>query len=191
MAGAAGRYSFIAEEWFGRGRGGLKLDWMTKMEKQFVNEVLAELKQYGVRSKEREKVKLQIVEHIQESREHGNDGVEEFGDAETFVKDYLEINEIDVHSRIKKNFKSNKVMVRTIMPAIFGAIAIYLMSQLIFSLFLTEAFNPLRSADFKYNLLYRVSENTWWNSLLVLISLGLSVFAGFFIQMISKRKTGA
>ncbi|XXM73246.1 hypothetical protein ACQ0QQ_04940 [Lysinibacillus sphaericus] len=191
MAGAAGRYSFIAEAWFGRRGGGVKMDWLTQEDQQFVNEVVEGLKGYGVRSKDREKVKLQIAEHIQESREYGNDGVEEFGDAETFIKDYLEINEIDVHSRIKKNLKSNKGAVRTILPAIFGAIVIYVMSQLIFSLFLTEAFNPLSTPDFKYNLLYRISGNSWWNSFLIMISLGIAVIAGFLIQTASKRSVGA
>lgn len=166
------------------------MDWMTAEERQFVNEVLFALKEYGVRSKEREKVKFQIVEHIQESHEHGTDALEELGGAEAFVKDYVEINEIDVHASIKKNLNSNKVTARTIVPAIFGAITIYLLSQLIFSLFLTEAFNPLRSADFKYNLLYRISGDLWWNSLLIMISLGIALLAGFLIQTASKRSLG-
>ncbi|WP_235860230.1 hypothetical protein [Rossellomorea aquimaris] len=191
MDGAAERYSFIAEERFRRRGGGVKMDWMTAEEKQFVNEVLAALKEYGVRSKEREKVKFQIVEHIQESHEHGTDALEELGGAEGFVKDYVEINEIDVHSRIKKTHLTKKESGRSILPALLASAAAYFMSQILFSLFLTEAFNPLKLNDFEYNLLYRISGNSWWNSLLVLVSLGISVLAGVLIQTMNKRKMGA
>ncbi|QTC44076.1 hypothetical protein I7V34_20480 [Bacillus sp. V3] len=167
------------------------MEWMTAEEKQFVNEVLAALKEYGVRSKEREKVKFQIVEHIQESHEHGTDALEELGDPEAFVKDYVEINEIDVHSRIKKTHLTKKESGRSILPALLASAAVYFMSQILFSLFLTEAFNPLRSNDFEYNLLYRISGNSWWNSLLVLVSIGIAVLAGVLIQTMNKRKMGA
>ncbi len=67
-------------------------------EKQFLNEVLEELKQYQISSKNRKDIKQQLLEHIQESHEHGQDSINELGDTTTFVKDFLEINGIDLLS---------------------------------------------------------------------------------------------
>jgi hypothetical protein len=166
----------------------LKMEWMKADEKQYVNEILDELKRYRVSSKNRKKVKQQMIEHIQESRVHGHDSLEELGDVDTFVKDYIEINEIDVHSQIKKIQTSKNESRWTIVIAFLTSMAAYLISQLIFSLFLTESFTPLKSASFEYNILYRISEHSWWNVLLVFMSMTISLFAGLLILFINKRK---
>ena len=63
----------------------------------------------------------------------------------------------------------------------------YLSSQIIFSIFLTESFNQNNSKSaFQYNLLYRISENQWWNALLIMTSLTLSVVV--FISLVSYKK---
>ncbi len=77
-------------------------------EKQFLNEVLEELKQYKVSSKNRKIVKQQLLEHIQECREHGQNSINDLGDTTIFIKDFLEMNEIDLHSEIKQIRKSKK-----------------------------------------------------------------------------------
>jgi hypothetical protein len=166
----------------------VNMDWMTIKEKNYINEVLDELKRYQISSNERKKVKQQLLEHIQVSREHGHDGIEELGDIETFVKDYMDINEIDLHSHIK-NIQTSKIEPRRpIVIALLASMAAYLMLQLIFSLFLTESFNPLRSSEFDYNILYRVTEHSWWNILLILISMTFSLFTGLLILFLHKRK---
>ncbi len=67
------------------------------------------------------------------------------------------------------------------------AIITYLSSQIIFSIFLTESFNQNNSKSaFQYNLLYRISENQWWNALLIMTSLTLSVVV--FISLVSYKK---
>ncbi|GGB57363.1 hypothetical protein GCM10011409_38590 [Lentibacillus populi] len=53
---------------------------LTMEEKQFLNEVLEELKQYQISSKNRKDIKQQLLEHIQESHEHGQDSINELGD---------------------------------------------------------------------------------------------------------------
>ncbi len=48
-------------------------------EKQFLTDVLKELKQYDISLEERENIKRQILEHIQECREHGEDSIDDLG----------------------------------------------------------------------------------------------------------------
>ena len=79
--------------------------------------------------------------------------------------------------------KFNTFMLR----GIFIAVITYLSSQSIFSIFLTESFNPTNSKNaFQYNLLYRISENQWWNALLIMTSLTLSVVV--YISLVSYKK---
>ena len=52
---------------------------------------------------------------------------------------------------------------------------------------LTESFNSTNSKNtFNYNILYRISENQWWNVLLIMISFMLSVVV--FISLVSYKK---
>ncbi|MGK3614624.1 hypothetical protein [Bacillus cereus] len=156
-------------------------------EKKFLTDVLKELKQYDISLEERENIKRQILEHIQECREHGEDSIDDLGTPQLFVQDFLEINEIDLQVKMKQiqneKGKSNTLILRDI----FIAIITYLVSQTIFSIFLTESFNSTNSKNaFQYNLLYRISENQWWNALLIMTSLTLSVLV--FISLVSYKK---
>ncbi|AXO93257.1 hypothetical protein J8Y17_12735 [Bacillus cereus] len=156
-------------------------------EKKFLTDVLKELKQYDISLEERENIKRQILEHIQECREHGEDSIDDLGTPQLFVQDFLEINEIDLQVKMKQlqneKGKSNTLILRDI----FIAIITYLVSQTIFSIFLTESFNSTNSKNaFQYNLLYRISENQWWNTLLIMTSLTLSVLV--FISLVSYKK---
>lgn len=79
--------------------------------------------------------------------------------------------------------KFNTFMFRSI----FIAVITYLISQTTFSIFLTESFNSTNSKNtFNYNILYRISENQWWNVLLIMISFTLSVVV--FISLVSYKK---
>ncbi|MDA2037330.1 hypothetical protein PDN58_07855 [Bacillus cereus] len=156
-------------------------------EKKFLTDVLKELKQYDISLEERENIKRQILEHIQECREHGEDSIDDLGTPQLFVQDFLEINEINLQVKMKQlqneKGKSNTLILRDI----FIAIITYLVSQTIFSIFLTESFNSTNSKNaFQYNLLYRISENQWWNALLIMTSLTLSVLV--FISLVSYKK---
>ncbi len=156
-------------------------------EKQFLTDVLKELKQYDISLEEMENVKRQILEHIQECREHGEDSIDDLGTPQLFVQDYLEINEIDLQVKMKqlknKKGKLNTSMLRDI----FIAVITYLVLQTTLTIFLTGSFNPTNSKNtFQYNLLYRISENQWWNSLLIMISFMLSV--AVFISLVSYKK---
>lgn len=162
-------------------------------EKQFLHEVLEELKQFQISSKDRRNIKQQILEHIQECREYGQDSIDELGDATTFVKDFLDINGIDLHSKIKQIRESKSRTAILFVIGFFALIVTYLGSQLILSMFLTESFNPQNTnSSFNYNILYQISDNSWWNFLLMLISVSISllisVFAMFYIRKLNFKR---
>ncbi|MEK4737380.1 MULTISPECIES: DUF1129 domain-containing protein [Bacillus] len=156
-------------------------------ENQFLTDVLKELKQYDISLEERENIKQQILEHIQECRENGEDSINDLGTPQLFVQDFLEINEIDLRVKMKQlqNEKGNSSTF--ILGGIFIAVITYLISQTILSLFLTESFNGTNSKNtFNYNLLYRIAENQWWNYVLIMFSFTLSILV--FISLISYKK---
>ncbi|PEC83744.1 hypothetical protein COK00_16120 [Bacillus cereus] len=156
-------------------------------EKQFLTDVLKELKQYDISLEERDNIKRQILEHIQECREHGEDSIDDLGTPQLFVQDFLEINEVDLQVKMKQLQNKKGKFNTIILSGIFIAVITYLISQTIFSILLTESFNPTISKDvFQYNLLYRISENQWWNALLILTSLTLSVVV--YISLVSYKK---
>ncbi|MEH6944589.1 hypothetical protein [Bacillus sp. JJ722] len=162
---------------------------MSIAEKHFLNEVLEELKEYQISSKDRRNIKQQILEHIQESREHGEDGIYELGDTTTFVKDFLEINGIDLHSEIKQIRKTKSRTGFLFAIGIFTLIGTYLGSQLILSIFLTDSFSPLNTNDsFDYNIFYRISDNSWWNAILMISSISISLLVAMLVMFFVKKK---
>ncbi|MGE7881566.1 hypothetical protein [Bacillus sp. NPDC094077] len=156
-------------------------------EQQFLTDVLKELKQYDISIEERENIKQQILEHIQECRENGEDSIHDLGTPQLFVQDFLEINEIDLQVKMKQLQNANRKFSTSILGGIFIAISTYLISQTTLSIFLTESFTPTNSKNtFNYNLLYRIAENQWWNSVLIMISFTLSILV--FISLVSYKK---
>lgn len=159
---------------------------LSRSEKQFLNEVLTELKQYQISSKDRRNIKLQLLEHIQEAREHGDDSLNGLGDSTTFVKDFLDLNEIDLYSEIKQLRTPRSRRGTLLIIGSCALIVTYLFSQFVLSLFLTEVFNPQSNHSFHYHLLYRISDDAWWNSLLIMISfftsLAVSLLVVFFYE---------
>ncbi|VXC72858.1 conserved hypothetical protein [Bacillus mycoides] len=156
-------------------------------EQQFLTGVLKELKQYDISLEERGNIKQQILEHIQECRENGEDSINDLGTPQLFVQDFLEINEIDLRVKMKQlqNEKGNSSTF--ILGGIFIAVITYLISQTTLSLFLTESFNGTNSKNtFNYNLLYRIAENQWWNYVLIMFSFTLSILV--FISLVSYKK---
>ncbi|QWG28270.1 hypothetical protein EXW58_12075 [Bacillus mycoides] len=156
-------------------------------EQQFLTGVLKDLKQYDISLEERENIKQQILEHIQECREHGEESINDLGTPQLFVQDFLEINEIDLRVKMKQLRNVNKKSSTLIIGGIFISLITYLISQTTLSIFLTESFSPNNSNNtFNYNILYRITENQWWNSLLILISFTISVLV--FISLVSYKK---
>ncbi|WP_243522842.1 hypothetical protein [Bacillus pseudomycoides] len=151
-------------------------------ETQFLNEVLEELKQYQISSKNRKIIKQQLLEHIQECREHGQDSINDLGDTTTFIKDFLEMNEIDLHSEIKQIRKSKNRTGILFVIGFFTSIVTYLTSQLLLSMLLTESFNPINTNNsFDYNILYQIADNSWWNSLLMITSISISALISMLV----------
>lgn len=157
-------------------------------EQQFLTEVLKELKQYDINIEERENIKQQILEHIQECREHGEDSINDLGTPQLFVQDFLEINEIDLRVKMKQLQNVNEKSSTFSLSGIFIAVITYLISQTTLSIFLTESFNSTNSNNtFNYNLLYRIAENQWWNSVLIMISLSISVLIPIILVVYKKK----
>ncbi|MBJ8071567.1 hypothetical protein BWGOE3_25440 [Bacillus mycoides] len=156
-------------------------------EQQFLTGVLKDLKQYDISLEERENIKQQILEHIQECREHGEESINDLGTPQLFVQDFLEINEIDLRVKMKQLRNVNKKSSTLVIGGIFISLITYLISQTTLSIFLTESFSPNNSNNtFNYNILYRITENQWWNSLLIMISFTISVLV--FISLVSYKK---
>ncbi|WP_283750199.1 hypothetical protein [Bacillus cereus] len=156
-------------------------------EQQFLTGVLKDLKQYDISLEERENIKQQILEHIQECREHGEESINDLGTPQLFVQDFLEINEIDLRVKMKQLRNVNKKSSALVIGGIFISLITYLISQTTLSIFLTESFSPNNSNNtFNYNILYRITENQWWNSLLIMISFTISVLV--FISLVSYKK---
>ncbi|MBJ8031545.1 hypothetical protein [Bacillus cereus group sp. N21] len=155
---------------------------LSKEETQFLNEILEELKQYQISSKNRKIIKQQLLEHIQECREHGQDSLNDLGDTTTFIKDFLEMNEVDLHSEIKQIRNSKNRTGILFVIGLLTSIVTYLTSQLLLSMFLTESFNPLHTNNsFDYNILYQIADNSWWNSLLMITSVSISILISTLI----------
>lgn len=156
---------------------------LSRKEEMFLTEVLEELEQYGISEEERKTIRQQIVEHMEDSREQGEDGVESLGGAAGFVNDFLEISDIDLPSEIK-NIRTSPEKKNALFAAGFCTlIGTYLLSQLVLSLVATDSFNPLNKNGFDdYHLLYQISEDPWWNTMLLLVSISISCLAAFVVM---------
>ncbi|MEH7236700.1 hypothetical protein [Bacillus sp. JJ1562] len=155
---------------------------LTKLEKDYVEKVLLELKKHKINKEQLDSIKEQLMDHISSSHENGENSIEQLGDSDSLVKDYLEIYGIDIHN--EGNRKSKHLTI------IWGAISfpvVYLFSQLILSLFLTQSFSQQRS--FEYNIIYRISEQPWWNTLLVSISLFSAIAFSILLSVILRRRS--
>lgn len=163
---------------------------LSSEEKQFLDEVLTELRQYQISAKDRRIIKQQLLEHIQESREYGQDGISQFGDATTLIKDFLEISEIDLHSEIKQIRKSTTKTKILIAAGFFTSIVTYIISQFLLSMFLTESFNPLHTNNsFDYNVFYQISDNSWWNAMLMTVSISASLLISVIVVFYIRKKS--
>ncbi|PFM61509.1 hypothetical protein COJ48_21320 [Bacillus cereus] len=162
---------------------------ITAKEQQFLTEVLEELKRYDISLEERKNIKQQILEHIQECREHGEESIDDLGTPQLFVQDYFEINKIDLRVKMEQLQNVNKKSITLILSGIFIAVITYFISQTTLSIFLTESFYTTHSENsFNFNLLYRIAENQWWNSILIMISLSLSLLISIILVVYKKRK---
>ncbi|WP_214483973.1 hypothetical protein [Bacillus sp. SM2101] len=157
-------------------------------EQQYVNNVLDELKRYQISSKERSRIKEQLLEHIQEAREHGDDAISELGDPATFITDFLEVNGIDPAAGLKQIQQSKPKKGMLFPIGVLTLIVTYLCTQFIFSMSLTRAFDPTYSNDtFNYNILYQISDNTWWNAMLMVFSLAISLLVSLLVVVYLRK----
>ncbi|MFP7478412.1 hypothetical protein [Terribacillus saccharophilus] len=140
---------------------------LTQKEKEYMNEVIHELVTGKATQEQIRIIKQQLQEHMEESRLHGFDPFEDLETPPEFVKDYLEINQAKYPQHKKSPLSKKHYLVGFLFFSV-----IYLISQLFLTMFLTQSFSPAyQNADFNYNILYSISDNLWWNTTLIIISL--------------------
>lgn len=153
-----------------------------RKEMEYIKKVNQELISSKATQEQIYTIEQQLREHMEESRLHG---INPFDDLETpaeFVREYLEIHEVP-HQR--KNTLSKK---HYLMGFLYFAVT-YLVSQLILTMFLTQTFSPsYENADFNYNILYSISDNLWWNTTLITISLLSALFITSLVGLFSYHK---
>lgn len=140
---------------------------LTSEEKEYLKSVSQELISRKSTKKQIHIIEQQLLEHMEESRLHGIDPFEDLETPAEFVKNYLEINQTQSMAQHKRSLSTKQILL-----GLSSFIIIYLLSQLILSMFLTTSFSPeFKIADFNYNIFYSISDNLWWNTMLIMISL--------------------
>lgn len=153
-------------------------------EKQFLDQVIQSLKTAHVKRKDIGVVKQQILEHIDASKEHGEDSLESLGTPDEFLNQFF-----DVHPQIHQKGRSSFSLRRSFfLQSTLIAAFVYMITQSFFSLFLTTSFAPYETSSFTYNIFYRISNDVWWNALLVSSSGCIAVLSAFITVFIFKRK---
>lgn len=145
-------------------------------EEQFIAAVRCELKRYEMTSSQVEAVVEQIQEHLEASREHGENGLEDLGSPNMYVRDYAEVQGLvrvqdarDLESVPEEpEPRSGRLSVWGFMkyPLVFAAV--YILCQLLFSFSLTTA-NSIRlfAPDIAYMTLGIVASLAWMGLVLM------------------------
>ena len=170
-------------------RGGIMaMRELEKLEEDFIKEVLDELTRYQIDSVKKKEVKGQLTEHFLEARQHGEHGLEGIGTSSDFVKEFIEVNGM----RTDPMRPSAGHLPKRLIYGSGAMVITFLLSQLILAMFLTDSLSPgFTDQSFSFNLVYRISNNTWWNSLLILISLSVASLATVMtIKYVPIRRVG-
>ncbi|MDH6669920.1 hypothetical protein M2277_000564 [Paenibacillus sp. LBL] len=164
-------------------------------EEQFITIVRQELKNYDITPHQMEEMVAQIQEHLEACREHGEMGLQDLDSPIIYVRDYAEVQGF---SRVSDPSQSTPAPKdsgeRTSTGRLWGFLkhplifaAVYVICQLAFSFSLTTAWvNGYEITGF--HLLYRISDQTWWNMLLILFSLLISSVITLVAYVYDKRK---
>jgi hypothetical protein len=164
-------------------------------EEQFIANVRRELKRYEMTPTQVEAVVEQIQEHLEASREHGEYGLEDMGSPNMYVRDYAEVQGL-VRVQDTRDFesvpeepgpRSGRLGVWGFLkyPLVFAVV--YIICQLLFSFSLTTAW--VKGYEITgFNLLYRISDQMWWNMMLIVFSLSISALVTILVHVFGKRR---
>ncbi|OIA99464.1 hypothetical protein AK95_20015 [Paenibacillus sp. LC231] len=165
-------------------------------EEQFIADVRRELIRYEMTSNQVEAVVEQIREHLEASREHGEYGLEDLGSPDMYVRDYAEVqglvrmqDAMDLESVPEKppGQRSWRLGVWGFLKYSLVFAAVYIICQLLFSFALTTAW--VKGYEITgFNLLYRISDQTWWNMMLIVFSLSISALVTILTHVFGKRR---
>lgn len=155
-----------------------------RKEKEYIKKVNQELITNKATQEQIYTIEQQLREHMEESRLHGIDPFEDLETPAEFVREFLEINEAQYpHQQIRTLSKKHYLM------GFLYFIVTYLISQLILTMFLTQTFSPsYQNAEFDYNILYSISDNLWWNTTLITISLLSALIITSLVGLFSYHK---
>ncbi|NMO96378.1 hypothetical protein [Paenibacillus lemnae] len=161
---------------------------LNEEEQQYLEEVLSGLKHYHVSRKAREGLKAQLVDHFQDAREQGDHGMDTLESSADFIRNYLEVHKLDLYSENRKMRGRRGGLWKILISGVIIFTASYTLLQLLWSIFLTESLVSGRSlAD--YSLLYYISPNSWWNAMLMLISICSSLLiSAVSVWMLRRRE---
>ncbi|PJN56601.1 hypothetical protein PAEVO_33250 [Paenibacillus sp. GM2FR] len=164
-------------------------------EEQFIANVRRELKRYDITSSQMDEVEEQIQEHLEASREHGEYGLEDLGSPNMYVRDYAEVQGLvrvqdarDLESVPKEpGPRSGRLSVWGFLKYPLVYTVVYIICQLLFSFSLTTAWVKGYEIT-SFNLLYRISDQMWWNMMLIVFSLSISALVTILVYVFGKRK---
>ncbi|WP_044641189.1 DUF1129 family protein [Risungbinella massiliensis] len=163
---------------------------LTKVEKDYINKVVEELGKFNIDANSVKEVKEQILEHIQESREHGEESLAELGEPTTFVKEYLEVQGINPSPSTKGDRKKSR---SALIGGLFVFAVTFVICQLLLMFFLTDLYViDVEYIDNKYVYSHKTTDHPWWNAFLTFISFATalitSVCVAIFLQRRAKKR---
>lgn len=162
-------------------------DNLTKQEITYLAKVNSVIKHYELDSIQVKEVNEQLISHFEEYRDNGEDPFSNLEEPEIFAKSHLEACGINRHSRGKQLQQSRIASSLPILITSLTSVITFLAFQLLFAFTLTEYFNPLNS--YQYNLIYRISENSWWNAALTSTSVVISLIVFILsLSLLKKRQ---
>ncbi len=159
---------------------------LTKQEVTYLEKVNSEIQHYELDSIQIREVNEQLISHFEEYRDNGEDSFSNLEEPEIFAKSHLEACGIDLHSPGNQLQQSRIASSLPILITSLTSVITFLACQLLFAFTLTEFFNPLNS--YQYNLIYRISDNSWWNAALTSTSLVISLIVFILSLFLLKKR---
>lgn len=156
---------------------------LIKAEKDYLNRVVEELGKFNIDASAVEEVKDQILEHIQESRERGEESLAELDEPTVFVKEYLEVQRIESSSSVKGDRKKSR---STLIGGLIAFAVTFVICRLLLSMIPTNLF-PVKKNDL-YVIFY-ISDTPWWDALLTFISFVIALITSECVVAFIKRKS--
>lgn len=161
---------------------------LTSQESQYINKIMEILRSNGVNSSYRKDAKIQLIEHMQESRLHNEDFRTDLGSPQEFSLHFMdtavskENHSVNYKEHLGGDSDMNKKTLSFKMPLLFILFAglYYVGLQFMCILLFTTALTPGIETDFN---LFVLSDYFWWNMMITVVN----IFIGFLLSSISMK----